>query len=114
MARTAYTVCDEDGCDRSPANGDALFRVNPKGEKGIFMCREHADATWEGAEMVDPPKIVRMLDGWSEDHRKQIEHLAKIVEEFEDPDDWEWCLGQAEAIFKAGYRRICAPTDEPY
>lgn len=42
MTRTAYTSCNEETCDRSPANGFALFRVNPKGEKGVFMCEEHA------------------------------------------------------------------------
>lgn len=46
MSRNAYTTCDEPGCDRSPANGDALFRVNPKGEPGVFMCKEHEAATW--------------------------------------------------------------------
>lgn len=46
MTRNGYTTCDEPGCDRSPANGDALYRVNPKGEKGIFMCKEHEKATW--------------------------------------------------------------------
>lgn len=43
MGRTARTPCDYEDCDRSPINGDPLFRVNPKGEIGIFMCREHAD-----------------------------------------------------------------------
>lgn len=46
MARNAHTPCDEPGCARSPARGDALFRVNPKGEAGIFMCKEHEAATW--------------------------------------------------------------------
>jgi hypothetical protein len=41
MGRTAHTPCDEPGCDRSPANGDVLYRVNPKGartrrKKGLF------------------------------------------------------------------------------
>lgn len=44
--RNAFTTCDEPGCDRSPAKGDALYRVNPKGEIGIFMCDEHEKATW--------------------------------------------------------------------
>ena len=38
----AYTTCAEDSCDRSPATGWPLFRVNPKGERGVFMCKEHA------------------------------------------------------------------------
>lgn len=47
MSRTAHTPCDyisDDGrqCDRSPVNGDVLYRMNPKGEAGIFMCEEHA------------------------------------------------------------------------
>lgn len=38
----AETPCAEEGCDRSAAQGYALYRVNPKGEKGIFKCSEHA------------------------------------------------------------------------
>lgn len=108
MGRTAHTTCDEPGCDRSPANGDVLYRVNPKGEKGIFMCKEHEAQTWDNA------KIVRVLDGWSDDHREQIERLAEVIEQHGENDDWEWCLGDAESIFKAGYRLVCAPTDEPF
>lgn len=43
MARNGYTPCDFEECKRSPVNGDALFRVNPKGEPGVFMCYEHAE-----------------------------------------------------------------------
>jgi hypothetical protein len=107
MGRTAYTTCDEPGCERAPANGDVLYRVNPKGEKGIFMCDKHAAATWQ-------PGIVRVLDGWSDDHRQQIEDLAKIIEEHDDHDDWEWSLGSAEAIFKAGYRKVVVPAEQPW
>lgn len=46
MGRTARTTCDwpdDGGCGRSPANGDVLYRTNPKREiPGIFMCEEHA------------------------------------------------------------------------
>lgn len=42
VPRNGYTPCAADGCDRSPATGDALHRVNPKGERGIFMCERHA------------------------------------------------------------------------
>lgn len=44
IPRTAYTPCAWDGCERSPANKDPLFRVNPTGETGIFMCAEHKTA----------------------------------------------------------------------
>jgi hypothetical protein len=44
MSRNAYTPCDSPGCTRSPVNGDVLFRVNPKGELGVFMCEQHAFA----------------------------------------------------------------------
>lgn len=37
--------CDEDGCTKTVQDGP-LFRVNPKGQPGIFMCREHEEATW--------------------------------------------------------------------
>jgi hypothetical protein len=43
----AYTPCAQDGCDRSPATGHPLFRVNPKGEAGIFMCADHEAGTWD-------------------------------------------------------------------
>lgn len=33
--------CCFDGCMRGMATGDSLFRVNPKGEKGVWACREH-------------------------------------------------------------------------
>lgn len=45
--RNAYTPCDEPRCDRSPAKGDVLYMVNPKGEIGIFMCAEHEVGTWK-------------------------------------------------------------------
>ena len=38
IPRTRDTPCAVDGCDvTSP-----LYRVNPKGDLGIFMCPEHA------------------------------------------------------------------------
>lgn len=52
MSRNAYAPCDEVGCDRSPANGDVLYRVNPKGEIGVFMCQQHRDAVWAQAKLV--------------------------------------------------------------
>lgn len=41
--------CDEFGCDRTVQDG-VLWRVNPKGEPGIFMCGEHAKAALGMAE----------------------------------------------------------------
>lgn len=38
IPRTSETPCAVDDC----AATDALYRVNPKGEPGIFMCAEHA------------------------------------------------------------------------
>lgn len=38
----AHTTCAEEGCDRSPATGWALYRTNPKGEPGIFKCIAHS------------------------------------------------------------------------
>jgi hypothetical protein len=40
IPRTQVTPCAVDGCGKT----DALFRVNPKGERGIFMCLQHARA----------------------------------------------------------------------
>lgn len=39
------TPCAESGCEITPQDAP-LFRVNPKGESGIFMCREHEETTW--------------------------------------------------------------------
>jgi uncharacterized Zn finger protein (UPF0148 family) len=44
----AYTPCAYGDCERCPADGTPLFRVNPKGERGIFMCAEHK-------QIVDAP-----------------------------------------------------------
>lgn len=52
--RTGYTPCDWPECDRSPADGWALLRVNPTGQKGIFMCSEHAGRSPEEvADVMD-------------------------------------------------------------
>lgn len=54
MGRTAYTPCDYPECNRTPADGWALFRVNPKGQTGIFMCSEHSDTSQEEvADLMD-------------------------------------------------------------
>lgn len=37
-------ACAWPGCTRSAESGDVLVRVNPKGEPGIFMCRDDARA----------------------------------------------------------------------
>jgi hypothetical protein len=59
-------------------------------------------------------QIERVLDGWSDNQRIEIEHMAKVIEQQGENDDWEWCLGEAEAIFKAGWRRVCAPVEKPF
>jgi hypothetical protein len=40
--------CDAEGCTKTVENG-VLWRVNPKGVKGIFMCGEHRQIvnSWE-------------------------------------------------------------------
>jgi len=40
--------CQAEGCTRTVLDGP-VYRVNPKGEKGIFMCPEHAQFvnSWE-------------------------------------------------------------------
>lgn len=40
--RNAYTPCAWPGCTRTVAGGTALIRVNPKGQPGIWMCRDDA------------------------------------------------------------------------
>jgi hypothetical protein len=63
--RTAYTPCDWPGCDRSPVDGWALFRVNPKGQTGVFMCSEHAGRSPEEvADLMDTvAQAMRQIDG---------------------------------------------------
>lgn len=44
IKRNGYTPCAVDGCDQgSPGHPAALFRVNPKGQEGVFMCEDHAE-----------------------------------------------------------------------
>lgn len=38
--------CDETDCSKTVKDGP-LFRVNPKGQPGIFMCKEHEADTWK-------------------------------------------------------------------
>lgn len=33
--------CQQEGCDKTVSDGP-LIRINPKGERGVFMCQEHA------------------------------------------------------------------------
>lgn len=40
MKKTGWD-CAQDDCTRTAEDGP-LWRVNPKGQKGIFMCGEHA------------------------------------------------------------------------
>ena len=54
MVRTGYTPCDWPDCPRTIVDGWALFRVNPTGQTGIFMCSEHAGASPEEvADLMD-------------------------------------------------------------
>ncbi|QMU97826.1 hypothetical protein FVO59_11875 [Microbacterium esteraromaticum] len=39
--------CDEWMCQKTVDDG-VLFRVNPRGRPGIFMCAEHAAVTDQG------------------------------------------------------------------
>lgn len=62
VPRTAYTPCEWPECDRSPVGGWALFRVNPTGQKGIFMCSEHAGRSpKEVADVMDA--VAARVDG---------------------------------------------------
>ncbi len=40
---TAYSTCAFPGCDHRPIDGWAMYRVNPKGQPGIWMCKEHSE-----------------------------------------------------------------------
>jgi hypothetical protein len=55
--RNAHTPCAWPGCTRTPAEGHVLVRVNPKGEPGIFMCRDDA-AVWAGEAHPEPDRPV--------------------------------------------------------
>jgi hypothetical protein len=43
-------------------------------------------------------------------------HMAKVIEQQGENDDWEWCLGEAEAIFKDAYtvREMAANAEQHY
>ena len=41
MAKKKGWDCDYEGCVRNAEDGP-LLRVNPRGQKGIFMCQAHA------------------------------------------------------------------------
>jgi hypothetical protein len=65
-SRNAYTPCDKQGCQRSPANGYALFRVSPKGQPGVFMCRDHAtDDEVIERRPKPPPRVIKTRPGFS-------------------------------------------------
>lgn len=51
-------------CPRSVEDGHSLFRINPKGQKGIWACAEHVSQT---DTHVDPE--VRHLVGILENGR---------------------------------------------
>ena len=40
--RNGLIICAEPGC---PGVNDAVYRTNPKGERGVFKCAEHAFST---------------------------------------------------------------------
>lgn len=51
-------------CARSPMTGDTVFRINAKGQPGIWACREHTAQTDVAidpkvkaiAVIIDPPR----------------------------------------------------------
>lgn len=57
---SAFTCCFS-GCLRSVEAGYSLFRVNPKGEKGVWACRQHR---WVSDQSPDPEldKIVDIVE----------------------------------------------------
>lgn len=48
-------TCVKDGCERGPATGEALHRINPKGEPFKGACTEHAV---EFGALADPVAVV--------------------------------------------------------
>jgi hypothetical protein len=52
-------------CHRGMANGATLFRINPKGEKGVWTCREHRDQTDtpRDAEVEEIVKVIERAGG---------------------------------------------------
>ena len=41
-------------CGKSVSDGTSLYRQNPKGEKGIWRCKEHVSCI--------PPDVVEIVD----------------------------------------------------
>lgn len=50
-------TCKEKGCERSIANGDAIYRTSPKGELFEGKCEEHYGG------VSDP--IVKAIEAWN-------------------------------------------------
>ncbi len=48
-------------CDRGPTEGITIYRINPKGENGIWACSVHRPIT---APHIDPEikEIVRIIE----------------------------------------------------
>lgn len=46
-------------CKLGPADGVSVYRLNPKGEKGIWGCKEHSNPDPITAEMVETLEAAR-------------------------------------------------------
>lgn len=51
-------------CNRGPAQGVSLFRMNATGQKGLWACNEHKDH-FDGRIDPETQEIVRILEGES-------------------------------------------------
>lgn len=49
-------------CNRGPAEGISIFRMNEKGQPGLWACNEHKDH-FDGRIDDDLAKLVRTLEG---------------------------------------------------
>lgn len=53
--------CFHPMCTVSPANGGALFRINAKGQPGIWACRDHMKNT-DGKIAPEVDKLVSIIE----------------------------------------------------
>ena len=57
MASPACAVCG-----RGPAGGTSIFRMNAKGQPGLWACNEHKDQ-FDARVPEDVMQVVRTLEG---------------------------------------------------
>lgn len=50
-------------CTVSPRTGGSVFRINAKGQPGVFACREHMKQTDAAPIHPDVDRVVSVIEG---------------------------------------------------